>query len=101
MTAFNIVRFRAKPGCEEQVLEVHRDASISFPGFLGGYLIKTGERSFCMIGEWDDQSCIEAAEKDMVAVLDRFRNSLEDLGSGLGVTDPVAGEVVATLGNNV
>jgi hypothetical protein len=33
----------------------------------------------------------------MIALLDRFREILEDLGGGLGVTDPVSGEVVAKL----
>jgi hypothetical protein len=35
----------------------------------------------------------------MIAVLDTFRNTLEDLGGGLGVTDAVSGEVVLTLGS--
>jgi hypothetical protein len=30
----------------------------------------------------------------MIAQLDKFRGTLEDLGGGLGVTDPVSGEVV-------
>jgi hypothetical protein len=30
----------------------------------------------------------------MIATLDTFRDLLEDLGGGLGVTDPVSGEVV-------
>jgi len=100
MSAFNVVRIRAKPGCEEEILDIHRDTKIDFPGFIRGFLIKTGERSYCMIGEWDKQSSIEAAEKDMVGILDRFRDSLEDLGSGLGVTDPVAGEVVVEIQTN-
>lgn len=97
MTAFNVVQFRVKPGCEEQVLAVHRDTKIKFAGFRRGSLIKTGERSYCMIGEWDDQASINAAEKDMVGILNRFRNSLEDLGAGLGATNPVAGEVVVKI----
>ena len=97
MAAYNIVRFRAKPGYEEQVLQAHKDASVNFPGFIHGSLIKTGDRSYAMIGEWDSQSSIDAAETDMIGVLDTFRDSLEDLGSGLGVTDPVAGEVVVEL----
>jgi hypothetical protein len=28
----------------------------------------------------------------MIAMLDTFRDTLEDLGGGLGVTDPVSGE---------
>jgi len=33
----------------------------------------------------------------MIATLDSFRDTLEDLGNGLGVTDPVSGPVVLTL----
>jgi hypothetical protein len=33
----------------------------------------------------------------MIALLDSFRDTLEDLGSGLGVTDPVSGEVVLEM----
>ena len=97
MAAYNIVRFKTKPGCEEQVLQAHKDASANVPGFIHGTLIKTGERSYAMIGEWDKQSSIKAAEEDMIGILDTFRDSLEDLGSGLGVTDPIAGEVVVEL----
>jgi hypothetical protein len=33
----------------------------------------------------------------MIGILDSFRDDLEDLGGGLGVTDPVSGEVVVKL----
>jgi hypothetical protein len=33
----------------------------------------------------------------MIEILDKLRGMLEDLGSGLGVTDPASGEVVARL----
>jgi hypothetical protein len=35
----------------------------------------------------------------MIATLDSFRDTLEDLGGGLGVTDPISGPVV--LAQNV
>ena len=37
------------------------------------------------------------ARPQMIGLLDTFRASLEDLGNGLGVTDPVSGEVVLKL----
>ena len=37
------------------------------------------------------------ARPDMIKDLDRWRDLLEDLGGGLGVTDPVSGEVVVSL----
>jgi len=33
----------------------------------------------------------------MIGLLDGMREYLEDLGNGLGLTDPVSGEVVVTL----
>src|SRR6266496_819842 len=47
-------------------------------------LIKTGDRSYCLIGEWDSIQSIIAARPKMIARLDRFRDMLEDLGRGLG-----------------
>jgi hypothetical protein len=33
----------------------------------------------------------------MIAMLDQTRHMLEDLGNGLGVTDPVSGKTVAEI----
>jgi len=52
MTAFNIVRFRVKPGHEEHFIAAHRNRKLGLHGFRGGALIKTGERSYCIVGEW-------------------------------------------------
>ena len=60
-------------------------------------LIKTGERSYCVLGEWDSLQALAAARPQMIAMLDTFRDTLEDLGSGLGVTDPVSGEAVLEM----
>jgi hypothetical protein len=37
------------------------------------------------------------ARPNMIATLDTFRDMLEDLGGGLGVSDPVSGPVVLGL----
>ena len=97
MTAFNVVRFRVKPGREEAFLESHRRARSDFKGFLRGSMIKTGERSYCLVGEWDSFDSLAAARPLMIGMLDTFRADLEDLGHGLGVTDPVSGSVVLEL----
>jgi hypothetical protein len=41
-------------------------------------------------------ACIKA-RPNMITTLDSFRDTLEDLGGGLGVTDPAAGPVVLGL----
>ncbi len=97
MTAFNIVRFRVKPGRDEAFIEAHRRADAAFKGFLRGSLVKTGEQAYCIVGEWDSIASLAAARPQMIAMLDTFRADLEDLGQGLGVTDPVSGEVVLNL----
>lgn len=97
MTAFNVVRFRVKPGREEQFIEAHRTAKLEAAGFRRGHLVKTGDRTYCFIGEWDRMDSIAGARTAMIGILDSFRSNLEDLGGGLGVTDPVSGEAVAEL----
>jgi hypothetical protein len=97
MPAFNIVRFRVKAGQDEHFISAHRNRKHAMRGFRGGALVKTGEGSYCMIGEWTSLQKLIEARPRMIAILDTFRDDLEDLGAGLGVTDPVSGEVVAKL----
>lgn len=97
MTAFNVVRFRVKPGREAEFLDAHRVAHPDFAGFRRLAMVKTGERSYCVIGEWDSFESIVAARSAMISLLDSFRGTLEELGEGLGVTDPVSGEVVLEI----
>ena len=97
MTAFNVVRFRVKPGFEEAFVEAHRNVGPAFKGFEGGYLIKTGDRTFCFLGQWRGFDKLAAARPEMVSVLDTFRHMLEDLGGGMGLTDPISGEGVLHL----
>jgi hypothetical protein len=97
MTAFNVVRLRVKPANEQAFIDAHRKLRPTFKGFLGGNLVKTGDQTFCMLGEWRNFANLAGARNEMIAILDTLRPMLEDLGGGLGVTDPVSGEVVAKL----
>lgn len=97
MTAFNAVRFRVKPGKEEAFIEAHRGAERNWAGMRRANLIKTGERTYCIIAEWSDMDALAAARPSMIATLDSFRDTLEDLGGGIGVSDPVSGPVVLEL----
>ena len=97
MTTFNVVRFRIQPGREAEFLDAHREGRARWPGLIRGHIIKTGERSYCLIGEWADQTALKAARSQMIATLDSFRGTLEPLGGDLGVTDAVSGEAVVDL----
>jgi hypothetical protein len=98
MTAYNVVRFKVKPGSEQTFIDAHSKMRPGFKGFIGGSLVRTGDQTFCMIGEWRTFQSIVNARPQMIALLDGFRDLLEDLGSGLGVTDPVSGNAVLKLG---
>jgi hypothetical protein len=97
VSAFNVVRFRVKPGAEQQFIDAHRKMKPSFKGFVAGNLVRTGDQTFCMIGEWRNFQSIVSARPLMIGLLDGLRDLLEDLGSGLGLTDPVSGESVAKI----
>jgi hypothetical protein len=95
MTAFNAVRFRVRPGHDQKFIDAHRN--ISWPGLRHAYMIKTSDHTYCIIAEWPDMETLANARPNMIATLDSFRDTLEDLGGGLGVTDPVSGPLVLTL----
>lgn len=97
MTAYNIVRFRVKPGREAHFIAAHRGVRFGLKGFRGGVLVKTGEQTFCIIGEWANLKRLAEARPQMIGILNSFRDDLEDVGGGLGVTDPVSGEAVLKL----
>jgi hypothetical protein len=60
-------------------------------------MIKTGDRTYCIIAEWPDMETLTNARPQMIGTLDSFRETLEELGNGLGVTDAVAGPVILRL----
>ena len=97
MSTFNVVRFRLKPGHEDAFLDAHRGGKADWPGLRRGQIIKTGDRTYCLIGEWADTGTMARARDRMIATLDSFRETLEDLGGGHGVTDAVSGPVVLDL----
>jgi hypothetical protein len=70
------------------------DSTISWREFRGA---GHGEHTYCIIAEWPDVETLIQARPNMGATLESFRNTLEDLGGGLGVTDPVSGPVVLAL----
>lgn len=96
MAAFNTVRFRVKPGRDQAFLDAHKGIGQAWPGLVQANIIKTGDQSYCLIAQWPDMEACAAARPAMIATLNSFRDTLEDLGNGRGVTDAVAGAVVMT-----
>ena len=99
MTAMNVVHMRVKPGKEEEFIRIHKEFDAGrIPGGRNFWLVRSGERSFIVIGEWDSQAAMTAARPAMIGNLDKLRPILEDLGGGRGVTEPWSGEVALHLG---
>ncbi len=97
MTAFNAVRFKVKPGMEDAFLDAHRASVKEWPGLRHAHMVKIGEARYCIIAEWDSPEALAGARSHMIATLNSFRDTLEDLGSGMGVTDAVSGPVVLAM----
>lgn len=98
MTAMNVVRFRTKPGRAADFITHHRTVGReAFDGFRRFVLIQTGPDAFCIVGEWESMEKLAAGRPAMIKVLDGMRDMLQDLGGGLGLTDPVSGEVVVDM----
>jgi len=97
MTAFNVVRFKIKPGMEEAFLDAHRSAAERWPGLCHANIINAGEGRYCIIAEWESMEALATARPQMIATLDSFRHTLMDLGEGLGVTDPISGSVALSM----
>jgi hypothetical protein len=94
MTVFNVVRFKVKPGMDEAFLDAHKSIGESWTGLRHANIIKTGESRYCLIAEWESAEALASGRAPMIATLNSFRSTLDDLGGGLGVTDAVSGPVV-------
>jgi len=70
MTAFNVVRFRVKPGRDEEFIDAHKVADPGFSGMRRFSMVHTGPGTYCIIGEWDS---FEAYIEDYLQETEFFR----------------------------
>jgi hypothetical protein len=73
MSAFNVVRFRVKPGRDQEFLDAHRSVDANWPGLKKVSMIKTGNQTHRIIAEWADVADMAAARPNMIATLNSFR----------------------------
>lgn len=94
MTAMNVVHMRVKPGKEDEFVRIHQEMGMApMKGSRNFWLMKSGDRSYVVVAEWDNTAAMVAARPAMIGNLDKLRPILEDLGGGRGVTEPWSGEV--------
>lgn len=94
MSGYNVVKFTVKDGMDEKFLSENKNIQFDVPGFKHGSMIKTGDHNYCFIAEWESAKDSMNAEDKMVAMLDSFRDTLEDQSNGNGVTDFIVGDAV-------
>lgn len=98
MSAMNVVHMRVKPGKDQEFLAIHKQFQDQRPpGSLRFNVVATGERMYCVVGEWESMDALIAARPAMIGNLDKLRPLLEDLGGGRGVTEPWSGTVVFSM----
>ena len=93
MKFMNIVKFKVK---EELLAEFEEKAyqHKSFDGMINDYFVNVGGLNYVAVGLWESEDKMVAARPAMISFLDSIRHTLEELSPELGVTDPVAGNVV-------
>jgi hypothetical protein len=97
VTAYAIVRTRVKAGHSREVydrLRAIQGGLSTRKGLRRAALVDLGAQRHCTILEWDSIADLRNARTENSRLLDHIRDLLEDLGSGLGVTYPVAGEAI-------
>lgn len=94
MSGFNVVQFTVKNGMDDTFLDIQKNLHLDIPGLKQANLIKTGDHDYCFIAEWDSASDSLNAEDRMVAMLNQFRDTLEDRGDGKGVTEAIVGDTI-------
>jgi hypothetical protein len=98
MTAMNVVHMRVRPGREADFIEAEKKlAQTEMPGLKKFSVVKTGDRQYIIVGEWESFDAIVEARTAMIGSLDTVRDMLEDLGGGRGVTEPYSGDVVVEI----
>ena len=98
MTAMNVVHVRVKPGREGDFVKLPQAlGKDERPGARHLCVVKTGERQYLIVGEWESFDAIIKARPAMIGNLDKMRDMLEDLGGGRGVTEPYSGEAIVEI----
>ena len=77
----NVVRFKLKPECVDQYLEVH--GKFICEGLSDRYIAQTGEDSYCFVGLWESKEALVSARPKMIAHLDEVKGSMKELSPDL------------------
>ena len=92
----NVVKCIVKDGNQDVLIEKFNNIP-KWEGMRRTILIQTGDKTFCSVGIWEDESSLVKNRDNMIAFLDTLRPMLEEISPELGVTDSVSGNIVAEV----
>jgi hypothetical protein len=91
-----VIRFIVKDGSQDSFIEIYNKRT-SLDGLISRVLLRTGDKTFCSVGIWEDEFYLVKNRENMALFLNSFREMLEEISPELGVTDAVSGAVVAEV----
>ena len=96
METCNVVRMRVKPEFEAEFLARNDNPSHGVEqGLIHSFLVRTGERTYCFVGQWSSPDALAAGQGIIAAQWASMRHMLEELEDNKGVADHLSGEIVA------
>ena len=97
MTTYTVVRFRPKPGMQQEFVETYTSLKRDFDGLRKMALVKVSEEVYFAVAEWEKTEHLVAARPLMAGNLQQFRHTLDFMADESNVTDAFSGEAVYEL----
>ena len=89
----NVVRFKVKNDQKSEFEDIFKKSN-RWPGLLMHVLTKTGGQNYVGYGFWESEEKIRLVMPEMISLLNKTRDLLEELSPELDVTDSVSGTVI-------
>jgi hypothetical protein len=94
MTTYAVVRFKPKPGLEQEFVDRYTSLKREFDGLRKAALAKTAEGEYFAVAEWESEAHLAAARPLMAGNLATFRETLQFIGTEPNVTEAFSGKAI-------
>jgi hypothetical protein len=94
MTTYTVVRFKPKPGLEQDFVDRYTSLKRDFDGLRKAALAKTPEGDYFAVAEWESEAHLVAARPLMAGNLATFRETLQFIGHEPSVTEAFSGKAI-------
>jgi hypothetical protein len=97
-SAWSIIRYSLKRGhdgaTETMSRAIAKITASQRTGLRKVVIVKIGERSFCLLSEWDSHRDLVGSSREMIKSLEEFRDMLETVPGGRDLVQSISGEAV-------